>query len=51
MVHHIIEITSKCDSHQKKALSFMKRREEGWHYDGSNDDLWVKELDETGHMT
>lgn len=37
--------------HQKKALTFMMKREEGWQYDGSQEDLWVKEVDETGHMT
>ena len=29
----------------------MMKREEGWQYDGSQEDLWVKEVDETGHMT
>lgn len=29
----------------------MVKREEGWQYDGSQDDLWVKEVDETGQMT
>jgi hypothetical protein len=37
-------------SHQKKALTFMTKREEGWQYDGSNEDLWVKEVDETGQI-
>jgi hypothetical protein len=37
--------------HQKKALTFMTKREEGWQHDGSNEDLWVKEVDETGQMT
>lgn len=36
--------------HQKKALTFMMKREEGWKYDGSQEDLWAKELDETGQM-
>lgn len=38
-------------SHQKKALTFMKRREQGWHHDGSQEDLWAKELDEAGQVT
>jgi len=29
----------------------MTNREEGWQYDGSNEDLWVKEVDETGQIT
>jgi hypothetical protein len=29
----------------------MTKREEGWQHDGSNEDLWVKEVDETGQMT
>lgn len=29
----------------------MTKREEGWQYDGSNEDLWVKEVDETGQIT
>jgi hypothetical protein len=29
----------------------MTNKEEGWQYDGSNEDLWVKEVDETGQMT
>lgn len=44
------QLTSFC-SHQKKALTFMMKREQGWQYDGSQEDLWVKEVDETGHMT
>lgn len=34
--------------HQMKALTFMVKREEGWQCDGSQDDLWVQEVDETG---
>lgn len=29
----------------------MVKREQGWGYDGSQDDLWVKEIDETGQIT
>ena len=29
-------------SHQKKALSFMLKREKGWACDGSQEDLWAK---------
>jgi hypothetical protein len=29
----------------------MLKREEGWQCDGSLDDMWAKELDETGQMT
>jgi hypothetical protein len=29
----------------------MVKREEGWQYDGSLDDMWAKEIDETGQMT
>jgi hypothetical protein len=29
----------------------MLKREEGWQYDGSLDDMWAKEIDETGQMT
>jgi hypothetical protein len=29
----------------------MGKREEGWQYDGSRDDMWAKEIDETGQMT
>ena len=36
--------------HQKKALTFMRKREDGWQYDDSQDDLWVKEVDEIGQM-
>lgn len=28
----------------------MLKREDGWRYDGSPDDLWVKDVDETGVM-
>jgi SWI/SNF-related matrix-associated actin-dependent regulator of chromatin subfamily A3 len=28
----------------------MRKREGGWKYDGLQDDLWVKEVDETGQM-
>jgi hypothetical protein len=38
-------------SHQKKALSFMMKREQGWACDGSMEDLWAKEVDETGQLT
>ena len=34
--------------HQKKALTFMMRREEGWQCDGSLNDIWTKEIDEAG---
>ncbi|TVY84850.1 DNA repair protein RAD5A, partial [Lachnellula suecica] len=37
-------------THQKKGLTFMMKREAGRHYDSSQDDLWVKEADEFGHM-
>ena len=37
-------------SHQKKALSFMMKREQGWECNGSTEDLWVKEVDETGQL-
>jgi hypothetical protein len=29
----------------------MTRREEGWQYNDSMEDFWVKEVDETGQMT
>jgi hypothetical protein len=36
------------DSHQKKALTFMRQREQAWTFEGSEGELWVKEADETG---
>ncbi|TVY46997.1 putative SWI/SNF-related matrix-associated actin-dependent regulator of chromatin subfamily A member 3-like [Lachnellula occidentalis] len=37
--------------HQKKGLTFMIKREGGWQYDDSQEeDLWVKEIDEFGHV-
>jgi hypothetical protein len=29
----------------------MAKREDGWQYDGSLDDMWAKEIDETSQMT
>ncbi|EXJ71754.1 uncharacterized protein A1O5_05564 [Cladophialophora psammophila CBS 110553] len=36
--------------HQKKALTFMKQREQAWSFKDSLDSLWVKEVDETGEL-
>jgi hypothetical protein len=38
-------------SHQKKALSFMMKREQGWECNASPEDLWAKEVDEAGQLT
>ncbi|TVY43285.1 putative ATP-dependent helicase [Lachnellula subtilissima] len=36
---------------RKKGLTFMVKREGGWQYDDSREeDLWVKEIDEFGHV-
>lgn len=36
--------------HQKKALTFMKQREDTWSFEDSPDSLWVKEVDDTGEL-
>jgi hypothetical protein len=46
-----LNLNANFKSHQKRALTFMLKREEGWQYDGSLDDMWAKEIDETGQMT
>jgi hypothetical protein len=28
----------------------MLKRESGWQYDGTQDELWAKEVDETGQL-
>ncbi|KAH8587406.1 SNF2 family N-terminal domain-containing protein [Bisporella sp. PMI_857] len=44
-------VTTQLYTHQKKALTFMINRENGWKYDGSDKDFWAKEVDETGCLT
>ncbi|KAE8552362.1 hypothetical protein EYB25_006256 [Talaromyces marneffei] len=34
------EIHTQLERHQKQALSFMLRREQGWNFDSSSGDLW-----------
>jgi SWI/SNF-related matrix-associated actin-dependent regulator of chromatin subfamily A3 len=36
--------------HQMKALTFMIQREQAWSYEESQDNLWVREVDETGDL-
>jgi SNF2 family DNA or RNA helicase len=36
--------------HQMKALTFMVQREQAWSYEESQDNLWVREVDETGDL-
>lgn len=36
------------DRHQKQALTFMLRREEGWAVNGSCKDIWRKDDYENG---
>jgi hypothetical protein len=36
--------------HQKKALTFMKQKEQAWSFEDSPDSLWVKEVDDTGAL-
>jgi SWI/SNF-related matrix-associated actin-dependent regulator of chromatin subfamily A3 len=50
-MHKVQSLDPNNYSHQKKALTFMMKREDGWQYDGSQDDMWAKEVDETGQMT
>jgi len=33
-----------------KALTFMIQREQAWSYEESQDNLWVREVDETGDL-
>jgi SWI/SNF-related matrix-associated actin-dependent regulator of chromatin subfamily A3 len=47
---NILLLTINNLRHQKKALSFMIKREDGWQHDGSPHDLWAREVDETGQM-
>jgi hypothetical protein len=49
--YSMLAVRTKEARHQKKALTFMMRREEGSQHEGAVDDLWVKEVDETGHIT
>ena len=34
--------------HQKQALAFMKRREQGWNFQGLNQDIWRSEINAFG---
>jgi hypothetical protein len=44
------DISSPCTSrHQKQALTFMIRREEGWSMDGNQQDIWIRSVDAAGH--
>ena len=33
-----------------KALTFMIQREQGWSYEESQENMWVREADETGEL-
>jgi hypothetical protein len=37
-------------SHQKQALTFMLRREQGWAYDMSEEDIWSKVIGVDGRI-
>jgi SWI/SNF-related matrix-associated actin-dependent regulator of chromatin subfamily A3 len=50
LFHKKIENRTNSSRHQKKGLTFMVKRESGWRYDGSQEGLWVKEMDDSGQM-
>jgi hypothetical protein len=37
-------------SHQKRGLTFMIRREQGWQLNTPRGDIWTREVDETGSV-
>ncbi|KAK5558978.1 hypothetical protein LTR46_003167 [Exophiala xenobiotica] len=39
---------TKLYKHQKKALTFMKQREQDWSFEDTADSLWVREVDDAG---
>jgi len=45
-----VAIANSFRRHQKQALSFMLRREQGWAFDAENPDLWDFVETEQGHM-
>jgi hypothetical protein len=48
----MIQILSQLQrSHQKQALTFMLRREQGWAFDSLNKNIWVKEISADGSGT
>ncbi|TDZ16658.1 DNA repair protein RAD5A [Colletotrichum orbiculare MAFF 240422] len=41
-------ITTRLKRHQKQALTFMLRREQGWAFDGTKPDVWEAEATKNG---
>jgi hypothetical protein len=43
-------VNSNMLRHQMKALTFMILREQAWSYEDSQDNLWVRDVDDTGDL-
>jgi hypothetical protein len=46
----ILYVNSNMLRHQMKALTFMIQREQAWSYEDSQDNLWVRDVDDTGDL-